>query len=181
MDLPKLLALVKARAGLLIAVTLIAAGLALVVSLSQDERYRATAVLLFGGGPNAETLVEGTSDADAEPEQSTATNVALASLDSVVPRVKQRLRTTATLGRARGRRGDRGAGPLEPRRSSPRNGARRTVRPAWRTTFAEEVVAQRREIAQAETQKAIDALNQAIAAQPTARRRSRRSGCGSPS
>ena len=32
----KLLALVKARAGLLIAVTLIAAGLALVVSLSQD-------------------------------------------------------------------------------------------------------------------------------------------------
>lgn len=46
LDVPKHLALVRARAGLLAAVTLVAAGLALVVSFGQSERFRATAVLL---------------------------------------------------------------------------------------------------------------------------------------
>jgi len=98
LDLPKLLALVKERVWLLTAITLVAAGLALVVSLSQAKQYRATAVLLFGGTPSAETLIEGGSaDADAASEQSTETNVALASLDAVVARVKRRLATSASL------------------------------------------------------------------------------------
>src|SRR5918996_5717209 len=97
-DLSKLLALVKARAGLLAAITLIAAGLAFVVSLAQSDRFEATAVLLFGGMPQAESFISGgSSDADSDPEQSRATNVALASLDSVALRVKRRLRTDATV------------------------------------------------------------------------------------
>jgi Mrp family chromosome partitioning ATPase len=166
LDIPKILALVKARARLLTAVTLVAAGLALVVSLMQSERYEATAVLLFGGTPRAETLVEGVSpDTSAEPEQTTATNVALASLDNVVVRVKRRLGNRATLDE------------LEDAVDIEAQGLSNLVdlTAEWDTangaalvanTFAEEVVAQRREITRTEIQRAIDALNQAIAGQP---------------
>jgi Mrp family chromosome partitioning ATPase len=166
LDLPKLLALVKARAGLLTAVTLVAAGLALVVSLAQSDRYRATAVLLFGGTPGAESLIEGASpDTGATPEQTTATNVALASLDTVVVRVKRRLGTDATLDELKD------AVDIEAQGRSDlvdltaewgtANGAARVA-----TTFAEEVVALRREMARTEIQRAIDALNQTVLAQP---------------
>jgi Mrp family chromosome partitioning ATPase len=166
LDLPKLLALVKARAGLLTAVTLVAAGLALVVSLAQSDRYRATAVLLFGGTPGAESLIEGASpDTGATPEQTTATNVALASLDTVVVRVKRRLGTDATLDELKD------AVDIEAQGLSDlvdltaewgtANGAARVA-----TTFAEEVVALRREMARTEIQRAIDALNQTVLAQP---------------
>jgi polysaccharide biosynthesis transport protein len=166
LDVPNLLALVKARAGLLAAITLVAAGLALVVSLSQSERYRATAVLLFGGTPRAETLVEGGSpDTSAAPEQSTATNVGLASLDTVVARVKRRLGTRATLAELEG------AADIEAQGLSnlvdltaewdTADGAALVA-----TTFAEEVVALRREMARTEIQRAIDALNETIAGQP---------------
>jgi Mrp family chromosome partitioning ATPase/capsular polysaccharide biosynthesis protein len=166
LDLPKLLALIKARAGLLAAITLVAAGLALVVSLAQSERYRATAVLLFGGTPRAESLVEGTSpDTSAAPEQTTATNVALASLDRVVVRVKRRLGSLATLEELKD------AVDIEPQGLSDlvdltaewdsADGAALVA-----TSFAEEVVALRREMTRTEIQGAIDALNQTIAGQP---------------
>jgi Mrp family chromosome partitioning ATPase len=166
MDFPKFLALLKARAGLLIAITLVAAGLALVVSLSQPERYRATAVLLFGGGLQPEALVEGaSSDTNATPEQRTATNVALASLDTVVVRVKRRLGTRATLDELKD------AVHIEAQGLSDlvdltaewdtADGAAMVA-----TTFAEEVVALRREMTRTEIQRAIDALNQTIAGQP---------------
>ena len=166
MDFPKFLALVRARAGLLAAITLAAAVLALVVSLAQSERYKATAVLLFGGTPRAETLVEGTSpDTGATPEQTTATNVALASLDTVVVRVKRRLGSRATLEELKD------AVDIEAQGLSDlvdltaewdtADGAALVA-----TTFAEEVVALRREITRTEIQRAIDALNQTIAAQP---------------
>jgi Mrp family chromosome partitioning ATPase len=166
LDLPKLLALVKERAWLLTAVTLVAAGLALVVSLSQEEKYKATAVLLFGGTPSAETLIEGGSaEADAASEQSTSTNVALASLDTVVARVKRRLETSASL--------DELEGAVEIEAQGLSNLVDLTAE--WSTadgaalvatTFAEEVVALRRRIARAEIQRAIDALNRTIASQP---------------
>jgi Mrp family chromosome partitioning ATPase/capsular polysaccharide biosynthesis protein len=166
LDLPKLLAIVKARASLLAAVTLLAAGLAFVVSLSQPDRYRATAVLLFGGTPRAEDLVEGGSlDTDAAPEQTTATNVALASLDTVVVRVKRRLGDRATLDELEG------AVDIEAQGLSDlvdltaewetADGAALVA-----TTFAEEVVAQRREMARTEIQRAINALNARIAGLP---------------
>jgi Mrp family chromosome partitioning ATPase/capsular polysaccharide biosynthesis protein len=166
LDLPKLLAIVKARARLLAAITLIAAGLAFVVSLAQSERFRATAVLLFGGAPRAEILVGGGSpDTGATPEQTTATNVALASLDRVVARVKRRLGTRETLEELKD------AVDIEARGQSnlvdltaewgTAEGAARVA-----TTFAEEVVALRREMARSEIQRAIDGLNATIAGLP---------------
>jgi Mrp family chromosome partitioning ATPase len=145
-------------------VTLLAAGIAFVVSLSQSERYRATSVLLFGGAPRAEMLVEGGSpDASTAPEQTTATNIALASLDSVAARVKQRLGTPAGVDELKS------AMDIEPRGQSelvdltaewdtPQGAA------LLATTFGEEVVALRREMAQGEIQRAIDALKQTVTA-----------------
>src|SRR3954470_7300467 len=150
LDLPRLVSLIKARARLLIAVTLIAAALAFVVSLGQSERFRATSVLLFGGAPQAEALVTGApADSSSAPEETTATNVALASLDTVAARVKQRLGTPATVDEIKA------AIDVQPRGTSDvvdvtaewpsANGAALLA-----TTFAEEVVAVRRELAQAE-------------------------------
>ena len=70
LDLPKLVSLIKARARLLVAITLNAAGLAFVVSLGQSEQFRATSVLLFGGAPQAEALVTGREAEGAELEAS---------------------------------------------------------------------------------------------------------------
>jgi Mrp family chromosome partitioning ATPase len=166
LDLPKLLALVKERALLLAAVALVAAGVALVVSLGQSERFKATAVLLFGGGPGAENLIEGgSSDTGEAPEQSTATNVALASLDTVAVRVKRRLQTSATLDELKDAVDIEAQGLSNlvdlTAEWSTANGAARLA-----TTFAEEVVALRRGIARAEIQQAINALNRSIAARP---------------
>lgn len=166
LDLATLWALVKARAGLLTAVTLVAAGLALVVSLAQSDRYEATAVLLFGGTPRAESLIEGRSpDTDPAPEQSSATNVALASLDTVVVRVKRRLGTDATLDELKDSVEIQAQGLSNlvdlTAEWGTANGAARVA-----TTFAEEVVALRREMARTEIQQAIDALNETIATQP---------------
>jgi Mrp family chromosome partitioning ATPase len=164
MDLHKLVALVKARAGLLAVVTLLAAAVAFLVSLGQSERYQATAVLLFGGTPRAEILLEGgTPDSSTAPEQSTATNIALASLDSVAARVKRRLGTPASVDELKGAvdisaRGQSDLVDLTAEWDDP-NGAALLA-----TTFAEEVVALRRGMAQEEIQRAIDALNQTIAA-----------------
>jgi succinoglycan biosynthesis transport protein ExoP len=166
LDLPKLLAVVRGRAGLLAAVALLAAGLAFVVSLGESERFRATAVLLFGGTPRAEVLVEGGSaDTPAAPEQATATNVGLASLDSVVVRVKRRLGTSATLEELRGAVDIQAQGLSNlvdlTAEWGTASGAARVA-----TTFAEEVVALRREMDRVEIQRAIDALNETIAGLP---------------
>jgi Mrp family chromosome partitioning ATPase len=164
LDLPKLLALLKARAGLLAAITLGAAALALVVSLAQPERFKATSVLLFGGAPRAEILLEGgTNDSGStDVQQAAATNVALASLDSVAARVKQRLGTPASVQELRDAMNIQAEG----------ESSLVDLTADWRTadgaallatTFGEEVVALRREMAQAEIQRAIEALNQTIA------------------
>src|SRR4051812_10040386 len=99
LDLPKLAALIKARAPLLLAIALIAAGLAFVVSLAQPHKYKASSVLLFGGIPRAEILGQGGApDTSSAPQETTtATNLALASLDSIVANVKRRLGTPASL------------------------------------------------------------------------------------
>jgi Mrp family chromosome partitioning ATPase len=166
MDLPKLAAVIRARWVLLAVITVLAATLALLLSLAQAERYRATAVLLFGGAPRAETLIQGTSTNDVtSPEQATATNVALASLNTVAASVKQRLGTPATVEELKN------AVDIEAQGQSDlvdltaewdtANGAALLA-----TTFAEQVVALRREMAQAEIQRAIDALKGTIAREP---------------
>jgi uncharacterized protein involved in exopolysaccharide biosynthesis len=88
--------LVKARAGLIALLAVLAAGGVFLISLSQPDRYKATAALLFGGTPSAEILVEGgTPEGNSPPERTSATNIALASMDSVAERVKRRLGTPA--------------------------------------------------------------------------------------
>jgi len=165
LDLPKLLALLKARAGLLIAMTLIAAGLAFIVSLGQAEKYKASAVLLFGGTPRAESLITGSADtSSSSATDTTATNIGLASLDTVVARVKQRLGTPASLTQLKDAMSIEAQGTSNLVKLTAEwttdNGAALLA-----TTFAEQVVALRREMAQAEIQRAIDALKRTIAAE----------------
>ena len=79
LDLAGLLAEVRRRAWLVVLCTLAAAGLAFGISQLIDERYEATADLLFAEeDPNS-------------PERTAATNLELASLDSVMFRVKRRI------------------------------------------------------------------------------------------
>jgi len=164
LDLPRLVSLIKARARLLIAVTLIAAALAFVVSLGQSERFRATSVLLFGGAPQAEALVTGApADSSSAPEETTATNVALASLDTVAARVKQRLGTPASVSDLKNAVSIEAEGTSNLVKLTAEWGSANGAA-LLATTFAQEVVALRREMAQADIQRAIDALNRTIAA-----------------
>ena len=79
LDLAGLLAEVRRRAWLVVLCTLSAAVLAFGISQLIDERYEATADLLFAE-----------EDPDS-PERTAATNLELASLDSVMFRVKRRI------------------------------------------------------------------------------------------
>lgn len=72
------------------AIALGAAALAFGVSVTQADRYRASAELLFGRTTLAETLFARGVDETVVPERRAATNVALASLDTVAVRVKRR-------------------------------------------------------------------------------------------
>jgi uncharacterized protein involved in exopolysaccharide biosynthesis len=97
MDLPRFLALVKARRWLIAAIVVAAAVIALLVSLAQPEKYKASADLLFGQTTNADSIISGGTTTTADtPEREAATNVALASLDTVANRVKARFPGSAT-------------------------------------------------------------------------------------
>jgi Mrp family chromosome partitioning ATPase/capsular polysaccharide biosynthesis protein len=162
LDLNQLVTLVKPRAGLIAVVALLAACAAFVVSLSQRERYEATAVLLFGGTQSAELLLDGgTPDGGSTPERTKATNIALASMDRVAERVKRRLDTPASVDQLKrsmdiAARGESDLVDLTAEWDTP-NGAALLA-----TTFAEEFVALRRSMAQADIQRAIDALKRRI-------------------
>jgi capsular exopolysaccharide synthesis family protein len=82
------------RWWLIAAVTVLAAGLAVALSALQDKRYTSTAQLLFRGGNPAERVVQGNPGGNSsEPARNAATNLALASNDAVIRRVKLRLRS----------------------------------------------------------------------------------------
>jgi uncharacterized protein involved in exopolysaccharide biosynthesis len=98
MDLPRFLGIVRARRWLIAAIVVVAAVLALVASLAQSDRYTASADLLFGKTTNADAVIAGAAtDTGETPERAAATNLALAGLDTVATRVKQRFRGTATV------------------------------------------------------------------------------------
>ncbi|MGZ8512956.1 MAG: Wzz/FepE/Etk N-terminal domain-containing protein, partial [Candidatus Limnocylindria bacterium] len=59
MDLPRFIAIVRARRWLITAIVVSAAGLALVWSLSQSSRYTASADLLFGHTTSADAIITG--------------------------------------------------------------------------------------------------------------------------
>ncbi|MDP9293363.1 MAG: hypothetical protein M3O90_02890 [Actinomycetota bacterium] len=168
MDLPRFLAQVRARGGLIAGIVSVAFLLALLVSLLQPDRYRASADLLFGQSTAADAIVAGAAPDTAEvPVTVAATNLALASLDTVADRVKRQLRARATVEELKNAvavktQGASDVGSVTAEWSTPARAA------AVANAFATQIVAIRREAAQADIQRAIDASKAALPATPPA-------------
>jgi succinoglycan biosynthesis transport protein ExoP len=157
-DLSTLLAEVRRRALLVALCTLAAAGAAYAASQQLGDRYEASAELLFQeANPNA-------------PERTAATNLALASLDSVVFRVRKRLGTDVPVDTLRKQISLEPRGQADIVKVTAHAG---TAKEAARLAniFAEEVVNMRRDRAQLAVQRQIDVLDARIveaAADPAA-------------
>jgi Mrp family chromosome partitioning ATPase len=166
MDLPRFLGIVRARKWLIAAIVVAAGALALAASLTQSDRYRASADLVFGKTTNADAIVSGTTaDTAEDPVRAAATNLALAGLDTVATRVKQRFRGSATVQEIRDAvsihaQGESDVVSVTAEWSSPAQAA------AIANAFATEIVALRRETAQADIQRGIDALKARIPPAP---------------
>ena len=170
MDIPRFLALVSARRRMIAGMAIGAAALALIASLTQTKEYRAGADLWFAVPTPAEALVPGATDPVVRPEREAATNLALASLDTVAARVKARFGGRATVKELRDAvsiepQGESDVVTVSARSGSPAQAARVA------NAFAAEIVALRREAARADVQGAIDAIAAAIAARATTVRR----------
>jgi Mrp family chromosome partitioning ATPase len=167
MDLPRFLRLVRARKWLIAAIVVGAAALAFVASLTQSDRYKASADLVFGRTTNADSIITGgAADPTEDPVRAAATNIALAGLDTVATRVKQRFRGSATVQEIRDAvsihaQGESDVVTVTAEWSTPEQAA------AVANAFATEIVALRRETAQADIQRGIDALRARIPANPT--------------
>jgi Mrp family chromosome partitioning ATPase len=166
-DLPRFLELLRARRLLIIGIVGSAMVLALVASWAQPDRYRATADLLFGRTSGAEAVVAGGTAGTIDiPETSAATNLALASLDRVAARVKVRLRSPMTVDELKNAvdvtpQGDSDIANVTAEAGTPAQAA------ALADAFANEIVALRRESARADIQRATDALERTLEAEPT--------------
>jgi tyrosine-protein kinase len=170
MDLPRFVELVSARRRMLAGMAIGAAALALIASLTQAKEYRAGADLWFAAPTPVEALVPGADDPVVRPEREAATNLALASLDTVAARVKARFGGQASIGELRAAvsiapQGDSDVVTVSARSGSPAQAARLA------NAFAGEIVALRREGARADVQGAIDAISAAIAARTASARR----------
>jgi Mrp family chromosome partitioning ATPase len=171
MDIPRFIALVSARRRLVATMAIGAAALALLASLTQEKEYTAGADLLFGGNVTAESVLPGAApDPSQRPERVAATNVALASLDTVAARVTERFGGRVTLRQLREAvsiepQADSDVVTVAARSKSPREAA------DVANAFATEIVALRRETAQADVQRGIDAITAALAAQTAPGRR----------
>lgn len=162
MDLPRFIALLRTRVRLIAAIVGAAFLLALIVSLLQPSRYEATADLLFGRSSTADAIVAGgITETAVVPEREAATNLALASLDSVAIRVKRELKSSASIQTLQGAvaveaEGASDLGAVTANWDSPDGAA------AVANAFAAQIVALRREAAQADIQRAIDALTASL-------------------
>jgi Mrp family chromosome partitioning ATPase len=167
MDLPRFLGLVRARKWLIAAIVVGAAALAFVASATQSNRYQASADLQFGRTTNADAVITGgAADPTEDPTRAAATNLALAGLDNVAARVKQRFRGSATVQEIRNAvsihaQGESDVVTVTAEWSTPEQAS------AVANAFATEIVAMRRETAQADIQRGIDALQARIPPNPT--------------
>jgi len=167
MDLPRFFGLVRARKWLIAAIVVGAAALAFVASATQSNRYQASADLQFGRTTNADAVITGgAADPTEDPTRAAATNLALAGLDNVAARVKQRFRGSATVQEIRNAvsihaQGESDVVTVTAEWSTPEQAA------AVANAFATEIVAMRRETAQADIQRGIDALQARIPPNPT--------------
>lgn len=161
LDLPRLLALLRARRRLIAAIVLGAVALAALLSLVQSDRYTASADLLFGRPTNADAIiVGGATDTGELPERVAATNLALASLDTVAERVADRfrgvrvsdLKDAVSIEAA----GTSDVVTVTAEWGSPTEAA------AIANAFAAEIADFRRQTARADIQRAIDALKETM-------------------
>ena len=166
MDLPRFLAMVRGRRWLILGIVLAATILALVWSLTQPNRYDASADLLFGRTTTADSVITGgATDTTDVPERTAATNLALASLDSVAANVKPRFPGPVTVQQLKDAvaveaQGASDVVTVSAQWDSPTKAA------ALANAFADEIVAMRRETAQADIQRAIDAATARVPAAP---------------
>ena len=167
MDLPRFLAMVRGRRWLILGIVVAATVLALVWSLTQPNRYDASADLLFGRTTTADSVITGgATDTTDVPERTAATNLALASLDSVAANVKRRFPGPVTAQQLKDAvaveaQGASDVVTVSAQWDSPAKAA------ALANAFADEIVAMRRETAQADIQRAIDAATARVPAAPT--------------
>jgi tyrosine-protein kinase len=167
MDLPRFLALVRARKWLIAAIVVGAAALAFVASATQSDRYKATTELQFGRTTNADAIISGgAADVTEDPTRAAATNLALAGLDNVAAKVKRRFRGSATVDEIRHAvsihpEGESDVVNVTAEWSTPEQAA------AVANAFATEIVAQRRDTAQGDIQRGIDALKARLLPNPT--------------
>jgi Mrp family chromosome partitioning ATPase len=161
LDLPRLLALLRARRRLIAAIVLGAVALAALLSLVQSDRYTASADLLFGRPTNADAIIAGgATDTGELPERVAATNLALASLDTVAERVADRfrgvrvsdLKDAVSIEAA----GTSDVVTVTAEWGSPTEAA------AIANAFAAEIADFRRQTARADIQRAIDALKETM-------------------
>jgi len=151
-DLAGLLGDLRRRAPFLAAITVAAAALAFGLSQLQEERYAASADLLFRQDPNANA-----------PERTAATNLALANLNAVVVRARRRLGLTGvSLDELRDRIHLEPRGQADLVRVVASDG---TAAGAARlaNAFAGEVVTVRRESAQADVDRGITSIDRRLA------------------
>ena len=168
-DLAAFTELLRRRKWLILGVTIAAALFAFGLSQLQDKSYEASSELLFSAPepPPSVDPSEPPPDVADAPERAAATNLALASRDTVATRVKRRLRSPLDIDELRDQvklepKGQADIVVVTGRAGSPGGAARLT------NAFAEEIVALRRRAAQDQIQNVIDAIRQQIAAAPPA-------------
>ncbi|MDP9293361.1 MAG: hypothetical protein M3O90_02880 [Actinomycetota bacterium] len=133
--------------------------------MAQPSRYRASADLLFGRTTAADAIVAGGTAATGDIAETTAaTNLALASLDTVAARVRRRLRSPVTVEELKNAvaitsQGDSDIANVTAEWNTP------AIAAAVANAFGTEIVALRREAAQADIQRAVDALEAMLAQQ----------------
>jgi Mrp family chromosome partitioning ATPase len=166
MDLPRFLGLVRAKRWLIVGIVVSAAVLALAWSLTQPSRYTASADLLYGQTTTADAIITGAaSDTGGAPDRTAATNLALASLDTVAANVKRHFRGTVTAQQLKDAvdikaQGTSDVVTVTAEWDSPTQAA------AVANAFASEIVRLRRQTAQNDIQRAINAVAARIPAAP---------------
>jgi capsular polysaccharide biosynthesis protein len=160
MHAPRLVAFLGRPRGLLALMPVIAAAVALGVSLAQPERFRASADVWLGRTTDATTLVAGDAGVETDPDPDAA-SLALATLDSAAARVKRRFPGPSTVAALR-REVDVKFKPSSDLVTVTAESGEPSRAARLANAFAGAIAALRREAAQAETQRAIDALSRRI-------------------
>ena len=164
LDLASFFAILRRRKWIVIGVTILAAALAGGLSLLQEDRYEASADLQFRQDERVPSVnpQEPPPDPTESPERIAATNLALASLDKVTARVRERLNSTLSIDDLRE------TVEIEPqgqadivRITAEGDSAEEAARAA--NIWAEEVAAVRRERSQEQVQRVIDAIDVQLA------------------